>query len=107
MSSSDQISDRSERMGQVAERLDAHEDGRSLEPHHEPFGFNPLEFPICARTPKRHSVLATWGGHVPVAMSLVAMIRPRVLVELGTHWGLSYCAFCQAVKEMRLDTWKG
>jgi predicted O-methyltransferase YrrM len=47
-------------------------------------------------------------------MALIAMTRPRRLVELGTHWGTSYCAFCQAVKELRLstacfavDTWQG
>jgi hypothetical protein len=101
-------------MGQATERLETQEDGRFLKLHQQSFGFNPLESPICTRTPKRLGVLSAWNGHVPFAMSLVAMIRPRVLVELGTHWGVSYCAFCQAVKEMRLatrcfavDTWQG
>ena len=90
-------------MGQAAERLEMQENGRFLKLH-QFFGFNPLEFPICARTPKRHGVISAWVGHIPFAMCLVAMIKPRVLVELGTHWGVSYCTFCQAVKEMRLDT---
>ncbi len=101
-------------MGQAAERLEVHEDGRSLRLHNRSCVFNPIEFPIAARAPKRRGVLTAWGGHVPFAMSLVPMIRPRVLVELGSHWGVSYCAFCQAVKEMRLgtrcfavDTWQG
>jgi len=47
-------------------------------------------------------------------MYLVALLRPRVIVELGTYYGVSYCAFCQAVKELgisarcySIDTWQG
>jgi predicted O-methyltransferase YrrM len=66
--------------------------------------FNPLQYPISTRIPARYDVATAWIGHVPFAMSLVDMIRPRLLVELGTHSGISYCAFCQAVKELRLPT---
>jgi hypothetical protein len=77
--------------------------------------FNPLRYPIAARVPKRFDVpTPAWIGHIPFGMTLVDMTRPNVLVELGTHWGVSYCSFCQAVKELGLstrcyavDTWQG
>src|SRR5271166_578992 len=90
-------------MGQTAVKLESRDEGHVLKLHPY-FGFNPLAFPICTRTPRRNGVWSAWTGHVPFAMCLVAMTRPRVLVELGTYRGTSYCAFCQAVKELRLDT---
>lgn len=75
--------------------------------------FNPLDHPICLSYPLRLASTA-WAAHVPFAMFLVDALRPRVLVELGAFSGVSYCAFCQAVKELKLntrcyavDTWQG
>lgn len=76
--------------------------------------FNPLHHPICLHRPLRLTPSSTWQEHIPFAMCLVDLLRPNVIVELGTQGGDSYCAFCQAVKELGLstrcyavDTWKG
>src|SRR4051794_23474446 len=41
---------------------------------------------------------------IPLPFWVVAALRPRVLVELGTHSGNSYAAFCQAVAHFEIDT---
>ena len=73
-----------------------------------------MEFPTFLCMPKRLTPYSAWREHIPFAMFLVEILRPSVLVELGTHWGDSYCAFCQAVEDLQLearcfavDTWKG
>jgi hypothetical protein len=55
-----------------------------------------------------------WIGHIPFAAWLTARLRPDLLVELGTHSGNSYCAFCQAMvdygvegRAVAVDTWQG
>jgi len=57
---------------------------------------------------------SAWIGHIPFAGWCIEELRPRTFVELGTHNGASYLAFCQAVRENALetkcfavDTWKG
>jgi hypothetical protein len=75
---------------------------------------NPLEHPIIFTKPKWLSPQSTWMGHIPFASFLVDAVKPKIIVELGTHYGISYCAFCQAVQELGLstqchaiDTWQG
>lgn len=73
-----------------------------------------LHRPIAFETPERLSELSAWTEHTPFAMWAIDVLRPRVLVELGTHAGVSYCAFTQAVKTLgvaaacyAVDTWEG
>ena len=52
----------------------------------------------------RTGVVSAWAGHVPFGHWIVRATGPRVLVELGTEWGVSYSAFCEAVARDQLDT---
>jgi len=57
---------------------------------------------------------SAWLGHIPFAGWLLETLRPSTIVELGTHNGASFLAFCQAVEAQQLstrvfavDTWAG
>jgi hypothetical protein len=76
--------------------------------------FNLINHPIAFMQPRRFSPTSAWIQHIPFAAVLVDLLQPRTIVELGVHHGDSYCAFCQAVGELKLstkcfgiDTWRG
>lgn len=65
-------------------------------------------------TPLRIVPPGPWTGHVPFAFWLIKAQRPETFVELGTHTGNSYFAFCQAIaaftpsaRAYAVDTWRG
>jgi hypothetical protein len=74
---------------------------------------------ISANLPSRHFDphiygVGAWTPHLHFAYDLVALIRPRVFVELGTDRGESYFTFCQSAAENKtetycfaVDTWRG
>lgn len=73
-----------------------------------------LNRPIVFEEPELIIDNNAWLGHIPFAFWIVDALRPKNLVELGTHAGSSYCAFAQAVKTLKLeaacfavDTWQG
>lgn len=72
-----------------------------------------LYSPLLFQMPERIGTSA-WLEHTPFAFWLIDRLRPRRMVELGSHNGISFCAFAQAVKQLKLetrchavDTWQG
>jgi GT2 family glycosyltransferase len=70
--------------------------------------------PLVFDQPRRLTDVDSWHRHIPFAFYVVAALEPQTFVELGTHKGDSYCAFCQAVQALGLptrayavDTWVG
>ena len=64
--------------------------------------------------PRRLGLESAWYGHVPFAHWVVAACQPRLLIELGTHNGVSYTALCEAMarfsgqgRAFAVDTWAG
>jgi hypothetical protein len=46
---------------------------------------------------------SAWCSHIPFAHWVVRATSPRVIVELGTHTGVSYMALCLAVEREQSD----
>lgn len=58
--------------------------------------------------------VSPWCGHRDFIYDLLKYIKPQKIVELGTHYGCSYFAMCQSIKDNKLqselyaiDTWRG
>jgi hypothetical protein len=66
--------------------------------------FNLLDYGSVFCSPRRLTDVSSWHLHIPFAFLIMAMLKPNKFVELGTHKGDSYCAFCQAVDEHALNT---
>ena len=70
--------------------------------------------PAVLKSPHLTSPLSAWNEHVPFAGWIAEVLRPKTLVELGTHAGVSYFAFCEALLQTGADSrcyavdhWKG
>lgn len=57
---------------------------------------------------------SAWWQHVPIAHWLVSQLQPDRIVELGTHYGVSFFSFCEAAQAFSpntfvyaVDTWEG
>ncbi|MEB3197416.1 MAG: class I SAM-dependent methyltransferase [Candidatus Sericytochromatia bacterium] len=70
----------------------------------------------CFEADQLNPMLAVspWAGHRAFVYDWVVWMRPRTLVELGSHYGCSLFTFAQAAKDHRLDlaitavdTWAG
>lgn len=69
---------------------------------------------VVSIQPERLTSIESWHRHIPFAFALLDLAKPDVYVELGTHRGDSYSAFCQGVQQQQLptrcyavDTWQG
>ena len=52
----------------------------------------------------RYTAPSAWWEHVPVAHWLIDRLKPKTVVELGTHYGVSFFAFCEAAEQYSRDT---
>ena len=62
----------------------------------------------------RYKAPSSWWEHVPIAHWLVATLKPNKIIELGSHYGVSFFAFCEAAERFSpdtylyaVDTWEG
>jgi len=53
----------------------------------------------------RYEADSSWWEHVPLAHMLVEILKPKIIVELGTHYGVSLFSFCEAAEIYSTDTY--
>lgn len=83
-----------------------------MKPHPETWVYHDPHFAADEVDPEHRT--GPWHGHRWFAYDLIRFGRPRTVVELGTHFGVSFFAMCQAVQDAGLetelhavDTWQG
>ncbi len=71
-------------------------------------------FPKSVNYTAKKLAMSTWVDHMPFGYDVVATLKPKKIVELGTHNGISFFTFCQAIVEndvealcFAVDTWQG
>lgn len=62
-----------------------------------------ISFIEPAGTPIKTLTPTAWGGHIPFMFCLMNLMQPRTYVELGTHYGASFFAVCQAIEVYKID----
>jgi len=81
----------------------------------EPARFDPSQLSAAMEatfSPVRLVTFSAWSELVPTMFGLFSLLRPRRFVELGSHYGMSYFAACQASEGrdfqcVAIDNWIG
>jgi hypothetical protein len=58
---------------------------------------------LPVETPSWLDHRSAWTTHLPFAMWLVAALRPRSVVELGVHVGVSFCTFAEEMARQGIE----
>jgi hypothetical protein len=76
--------------------------------HSHAIELKPLQNVACKSptnfSPRYESHITAWHPHREYAYNLLESLQPRLVVELGVHYGDSYFTFCQACEELELET---
>jgi hypothetical protein len=73
-----------------------------------------MELPKNLELLPKYDAPSSWWEHVPIAHWIVETLKPKFIVELGTHYGVSFFSFCEAAEAFSpntfvyaIDTWEG